>query len=193
MVESIATSERGLRVRAALVRPLDRSFGRPIDRLAVRAAIDGEKAKRQHEGYVRVLAEMRLEVIALPSQDERPEGPFLEDLAVVIGARFAILSRPVSPVRRGEEEALRPYLMRAHQLHELPPNARLDGCDVVRCGSVVYVGLSEHTDEEGALFLERIAAMERLSVRRVHLRARQRDGASLFALRPARSRHRRPH
>ena len=101
--------------------------------------------------------------------DVYPEGTFIEDLAVPIGSRHVIVCRSGRLSREGEEASLRETLFRWRAVHDLPPEARLDGGDVIIAGERLFVALTEFTNEEGVDFVERVAALERLEVLRIAL------------------------
>src|SRR5690606_35109193 len=117
-----------------LVRDVTSAFGRTHDRMAPKPPPDLKKAAEQHHLYVRALRGAGVEVRTLSNRDPRPDGPFVEDLAVVLSPRCAILGIPAALVRVGEEEEVRSHLSSARDVHEPPPSAHLDGGDVIRFG-----------------------------------------------------------
>jgi len=118
-----------------------------------RRSIDVAEARRQHDAYAALLRSLGVEVVELPPLDDHPDGVFVEDTAVVVPG-LAVVTRPGSPTRGGEvesvESALRTLIGRVERM---AAPARLDGGDVLRVGSTVYVGCSTRTDEVGAAAL----------------------------------------
>src|SRR5262245_13226233 len=62
----------------ALVRPIPSSYADCL-RLDREKAIDVERARHQHKGYVEALAAAGVEVITLPLLDQAPDSVFIED------------------------------------------------------------------------------------------------------------------
>lgn len=60
-----------------------------------------EKAKLQHENYVRLLRNIGLDVIELPPDESLPECVFVEDTAIVCNG-IALITRPGNPARLKE-------------------------------------------------------------------------------------------
>ncbi|KAG1456565.1 hypothetical protein G6F56_006801 [Rhizopus delemar] len=80
---------------------------------------------------------------------------FIEDTAVVV-QDLAIINRLGDESRRKEiigiEEGLRkvPLIKEIHYMHEIDPEATLDGGDVLYTGTHLFVGLSRRTNQRGA-------------------------------------------
>jgi dimethylargininase len=73
---------------------------------------------------------------------------FVEDAAVVLD-EVAVLTSPALPSRRGEPATIAPALAPFRRLAPLPPDAPLEGGDVLRVGRTLVVGLSGRTGEAG--------------------------------------------
>ena len=88
-------------------------------------------------------------------EDALPDSVFVEDTAVVFDG-FAVLTRPGAESRRAEvasvEGALTPFV----ELLRIEAPGTVDGGDVLRVGSVVYVGASSRTNREGIEQLARL-------------------------------------
>jgi dimethylargininase len=110
---------------------------------------------KQHREYGRVLAEAGLEIIVLPPDPVHPDAYFVEDPAVV-APEIAVLTRPGAPSRRGEEESLGSVLARFKTLVRIEPPGTVEGGDILEAWGRWFIGLSERTNEEGALQLARI-------------------------------------
>ena len=150
----------------ALTRPVPPSIGRCELTHLAREPIDVARAARQHQRYEAALAELGCSVRRLPPMPDHPDAVFVEDTAVVL-PELAILARPGAASRRAEvdavADALRPY--RALVAIESP--GTLDGGDVLRVGSRVYVGASGRTNAEGIRQLAAILAEHGYEVRPV--------------------------
>ncbi|MFT4258357.1 dimethylargininase [Microbacterium sp.] len=129
---------------------------RPSPRLAEgelthyeRVPVDPELAQRQWEQYVDVYREHGWDVIEIDAADEHADGVFVEDTVIMFGD-LAVLSRPGADSRRGEIETTRAALERAgipYVAIEAP--GTLDGGDVLKVGTTVYVGLTLRSNAEG--------------------------------------------
>src|SRR5437773_1734800 len=104
-----------------------------------RVHIDAARALTQHRAYREALRGAGIQVVELPSDSGLPDGVFVEDTAVVLD-EVAVITSP-SPLSRREEwpaveAALRPF----RRTVRLPPEAFLEGGDVLRVGRALYVG-----------------------------------------------------
>ncbi|XP_071090213.1 N(G),N(G)-dimethylarginine dimethylaminohydrolase 1-like [Haliotis cracherodii] len=140
-----------LRCTTAIVRSVPNVFVEAL-RLDGSQAVVLEKAKKQLTHYIETLERCGVRVVTLPSDERFPDCPFVEDVAVVIGAR-ALVTRPGHPSRREEvgvmREALK-LLQKAPQIYEMEdPEACVDGGDVLFTGREIFVGQSKRTNEKG--------------------------------------------
>lgn len=88
------------------------------------------------------------EVVVLPVLDHLPDAVFVEDVAVIVDDT-AVITRPGAEPRAAEP----PHIVAALQdlvSVDAMTVGRLDGGDVLVAGDVVFIGLSERTDREGA-------------------------------------------
>jgi dimethylargininase len=131
--------------------------------------IDVALARAQHGGYASAIraAGARIEVLA--GDDSCPDACFIEDTTVITGAH-ALATRPGAEARRAEVEPVATALSRHLTVHRMAAPATLDGGDVLRVGSRLFVGLSARTNEAGAEALARVAALDGLEVIRVPVR-----------------------
>ena len=114
---------------------------------------DFDKAMLQYESYVRALRGCGLEVTLLPADARYPDGHFVED-PFVIFRDLAFHCPSGAPSRRGEAESLKPHLA-GLKIVDPPPEARMDGGDVLFCADRVLVGLSARTNAAGCAALRR--------------------------------------
>ena len=108
---------------------------------------DHDKAMRQYETYLQALRDCGLAVTVLPADDRFPDGHFVEDPFVVF-RDLAFHCRSGEPSRQGEGESLKPHLSDLHHV-DPPPEARIDGGDVLFCADRVLVGMSARTNAAG--------------------------------------------
>ena len=140
--------------RRALVR-------RPSPRLADgllthldRVPVDAELAARQWAGYVGALVSAGWQPIEVPPADGQPDSVFVEDTMVVFGD-LAVIARPGAPTRRPETaDAEGAVAAAGYRIQHILAPGTLDGGDVLKVGSTIYVGLSSRTNT---------AAIEQLS------------------------------
>ena len=113
-----------------------------------RSRVDTERARRQWGEYVEAFTSHGWDVVEVEPADDCPDAVFVEDSVVVFGD-IAVITRPGaesrSPETAGTERAIRPLIPQVTRL-EVP--ASLDGGDVLKVGSTVYVGLSHRTNAE---------------------------------------------
>jgi dimethylargininase len=113
-----------------------------------REPIDLELARSQHASYESCLAELGCSVRSLPAEPDLPDAVFVEDAAIVLDD-LAIITRPGALSRRPEtvsiEKALEPYRI----IRRIESPATLDGGDVLRLDTMLYVGVSGRSDIAG--------------------------------------------
>lgn len=132
-----------------------------------RSDIDPVRARRQHAGYVDALRSAGVAVTVLPALGGHPDAAFVED-AVVVAPEFVVLGRSGAATRRGELPSLIPHLPTDRPRLHLPPDALLDGGDVLQVGDDVFVGRSTRTN---ARAIEVLTEAWRRAGRRVHAMA----------------------
>jgi len=122
-----------------------------------RRQIDVAKAVEQHRQYEACLRELGAEVISLPAEPGLPDCMFVEDPAVVV-EQLAVMTRMGAESRRREADSLAKALARFRPLQWLRAPATLEGGDVLRAGSTLFVGLSARTNQAG---IEQLAGFVR--------------------------------
>ena len=113
-----------------------------------RQTIDIAKATEQHRQYENCLRDLGVRVISLPAEPVQPDSMFVEDPAVVVD-EVAIMTRMGAESRRGESESLARALAPFRPLRWMKEPATLEGGDVMRVGSTLFVGLSARTNAAG--------------------------------------------
>ncbi len=130
--------------------------------------VDAEVALLQHDGYVRSLVELGLEVRALPELEEHPDGAFVEDAAVVLD-EIAVIARQGAESRRGETASVAQALEPLRELVHLEEPCTLDGGDVLRVGDTLLVGQSTRTNHAALRRLAHVVLEHGLLVKAVEV------------------------
>ena len=151
-------------VRSALVRDVPASYVHCIKRPGLRQQLDVSLAREQLGQYVRALRDCGVSVTVVPSDDGIPDAPFIEDTAVVLPGRHAVLARSSVSSRAPEAQGVLSFLEKHRVVEVMPPGATLDGGDVLWIGNTLHVGISDRTNKSGVAFLERVARRARLTV-----------------------------
>jgi dimethylargininase len=119
------------------------NLGRPDYYLAV----------RQHHNYCEALSECGLEVFILEADENYPDSTFVEDTAVLTPG-CAVITNPGAPSRKGEvietERILRGHFSK---IEHIKAPGTLEAGDVMKIGKHFYIGLSERTNQNGAVQL----------------------------------------
>jgi len=114
-----------------------------------RTAVDAELADTQWDGYVSALSQAGWQTVEVASADNLADSVFVEDTAVVFGDT-AVITRPGADSRKpevtGTEAALRAQGLHLERIEE---PGTLEGGDVLKVGSTVYVGRGGRTNGEG--------------------------------------------
>ena len=112
-----------------------------------RVPLDVERAFQQHAAYEDALRSAGFEVIRLPDLPDHPDGVFVEDTALLLD-RHAIITRPGAASRSSETGSTADGLADQFDIHRVAEGF-VDGGDVLRIGSILYVGISTRTDAAG--------------------------------------------
>ena len=142
-------------VRRALVRPPGNTYAKALTRQTPAPAVDLERAREQHAGYIRALRQSGVDVLELPPDDVHSDAVFVQDRACILGQR-AIFSRSAVPSREGEEAPILEVLQRHFPVATLEAPAFLDWGDVLIAEDRLFVGLSERSNEEAVSQLQSI-------------------------------------
>jgi dimethylargininase len=114
-----------------------------------RQQVDADLALAQWRGYTDAYRERGWTVVEVAPADQHPDGVFVEDAVVVFGGT-AVLTSPGAESRRGEidtvEEAVHALGL---TLRRIEAPGTLEGGDVLKAGTTVYVGRSSRTNADG--------------------------------------------
>jgi dimethylargininase len=114
-----------------------------------REPVNPELADQQWDGYVAALAAAGWQTVEVAPADSFADSVFVEDTAVVFGDT-AVIARPGADSRRdetaGTEAALQAQGLVIERIQE---PGTLDGGDVLKVGSTVFVGRGGRTNAEG--------------------------------------------
>ena len=147
----------------ALVRPPGASLAGALCAKAPSEPIDVRLARQQHAAYCAALRAAGLALLDLAPDDGYPDGPFVQDTAVVYGD-LAVIARFGVESREGEQAAVRQALRGQKRLAQIQSPATLEGGDVLHIGSRVYVGLSARTNHAGYAQLRELLEPEGATV-----------------------------
>jgi dimethylargininase len=138
-----------VRFTAALARRVGATFADGLTRMPL-GSPDLGRASEEHAAYIGALERQGITVAVLPSDDRYPDGPFVEDTAVIT-ERGVILTNPGAPSRVGEVTAIADFLhARFGSVLAIEAPGTVDGGDVCDAGNHVFIGLSSRTNAEGA-------------------------------------------
>lgn len=113
-----------------------------------RSVIDVDLAIAQHDAYRAMLVALGCRVVELPAEDAQPDAVFVEDAAVVLD-EIAVMTRPGAASRRGEVAAVARAVEPFRTLRRIEAPGTLDGGDVLRIGSTLYVGAGARSNSAG--------------------------------------------
>ena len=115
-----------------------------------RVPVDASLAHQQWEDYVAALTAAGWQPIEVPPADDCPDGVFIEDTMVVYGD-LAVIARSGAPGRRAETaEAEASVAAAGYRIRHISDPGTLDGGDVLKVDSTIYVGLTERTNSAAA-------------------------------------------
>jgi dimethylargininase len=130
-----------------------------------RTSVDVTLARTQWQAYVDAMAAAGWDPVEVPPADDCPDAVFVEDTMVVY-RDLAVITRPGASVRRPETEAARAAVeAQGYRIVTIEPPGTLDGGDVLKLGSTVYVGRSGRTNDSGTAQLAEALEPEGAQVR----------------------------
>lgn len=138
------------RFTRALVRPPARNFADGLTTVNL-GAPDVDRALEQHRAYCAALMRHGVAVVPLDEDERYPDSTFVEDTALILPNRGAMITRPGAPSRAGEVDAVAEAL-RGHfaELAHVTDPGTLDAGDVCEAGDHVFIGISHRTNIDGA-------------------------------------------
>lgn len=114
-----------------------------------RTPVDVGLAMRQWDDYVATLSDAGWEIVEVPAADDCPDSVFVEDTVVMYGT-LAVLTSPGASTRRAEVDGTAETVARlGYQTARIGSPGTLDGGDVLKVGSRVYVGRGGRTNAGG--------------------------------------------
>ncbi|MBU1589352.1 MAG: N(G),N(G)-dimethylarginine dimethylaminohydrolase [Actinobacteria bacterium] len=123
-----------------------------------RVELDEDLADAQWEAYVATLEAEGFDTVPVDPSDDHPDSVFVEDAIVIFGGT-AVITNPGAESRKGETDALRPLARRlGFTVTAIEGPGTLDGGDVLKVGTTVYVGRGGRTNGEGIAQLRAIVA-----------------------------------
>jgi len=148
-----APSER----RVALVRMPASNLEEGLVTHIERSQVDSELADQQWEGYVKALDAAGWQTVEVAPADTHADSVFVEDTVVMLG-RIAVITRPGAESRLGEIDAMEDAARQLGQrIERIQEPGTLEGGDVLKVGSTIYVGRGGRTNAEGIRQLRAIA------------------------------------
>ena len=121
-----------------------------------RLPVDLRLAQRQWDGYVQAMHDSGWATAEVPAADDCPDAVFVED-AVVVYRNVAVITRPGAQSRRPEvHEVEKTVESRGLRINRIAAPGTLDGGDVLKVGTTIYVGRGGRTNAAGIAQLRRI-------------------------------------
>ncbi len=134
----------------AIVRPPARNFADGLTTVDL-GAPNVELAVLQHAAYCAALERHGCALTVLPADDRFPDSTFVEDTALILQGRGAILTRPGAASRLGEVTAVGDVLhSHFNSVPQIEAPGTLDAGDACEAGDHVFIGLSHRTNALGA-------------------------------------------
>jgi len=139
----------------ALVRSPSRNFSAGLTTVDL-GAPDYATAIEQHVEYCDALRSCGLTLVDLQVLDEYPDSTFVEDTAILTN-RCAVITRPGAETRRGEVSSIETDLLNwFDEVARIQLPGTVDGGDVCEVENHFLIGISDRTNESGALQLAHI-------------------------------------
>ena len=114
-------------------------------------APDVPRALRQHAAYCDALRRHGCALIELPADEAHPDSTFVEDTALILPGRGAIMTRPGALSRLGEVQRMREVVLRYFLgTPTIQAPGTLDAGDVCEVGAHCLIGISHRTNAAGA-------------------------------------------
>ncbi len=118
-------------------------------------SIDSAKAPKQHQLYRKALTDLGVGVITLNKNLDLPDSVFVEDTAIALD-EIAIITSMGAESRRQESKFIETELGKYRRIERIEFPATIEGGDVLRIGTKIFVGISSRTNGQGIAELGRI-------------------------------------
>jgi dimethylargininase len=143
-------------VTEALVRQPSPLLAEGLVTYIERQPLDYPLARHQWESYVAALRDSGWRIRDVPAADDCPDSVFVEDTMVMFGD-LAVITNPGAPTRQPEIDVM-PDLLGSLEIKfaRIEPPGTLDGGDVLKVGTDVYVGCGGRTNADGIRQLRRL-------------------------------------
>ena len=109
-----------------------------------------ERALAQHKAYCDALEKCGVALTVLPADTQFPDACFISDMAIVTEYLAVIGSFADNSPRQGEQKDVASALAATKILKFVTAPGKLDCSDVLQIRDHFYIGLSDHTNQEGA-------------------------------------------
>jgi len=152
----------------ALVRRPAETLADGIVTFIERHPLDLDLAKQQWGGYVAALHRSGWPTVVIDGDDSMPDCVFVEDTVVMFGD-LAVITNPRQPARNPEIVAVKRAVEALGLESAAITEGTLDGGDVLKVGSQVYVGLSGTTNAAAIAELASVLAPRGYTVTAVPL------------------------
>ncbi|MFC0625592.1 dimethylargininase [Kribbella deserti] len=114
-----------------------------------RTEVDVDLAVTQWQSYVDAMAAAGWTCVEVPPADDCPDAVFVEDTMVVY-RDVAVIARAGAEPRRAEAvDAEKAVAAQGYRIEHIVEPGTLDGGDVLKVGSTIYVGLGGRTNQAG--------------------------------------------
>lgn len=144
--------------RVALVRAPATSLAKGELTHLKRKPVKYPKAMEQWQDYVAALEAEGFRVVRVDADDDYPDCVFIEDMVVMLG-QVAVLTSPGADSRKGEQDAVEAAVLELGlETRRIRLPGTLDGGDVLKVGTTIYVGQSSRTNGEGIRQLRAIGS-----------------------------------
>jgi len=144
-------------MRQAIVRKPTPNFGNGLTTSSL-GAPNYERALEQHQAYCEALQVCGLALTHLEPDERHPDATFVEDTAVLFKG-CAVVTRPGAASRAGEVETVAMALTQFFpEIERIQVPGTIDGGDVCEADNHYFVGISERTNEAGAVQLKNLLA-----------------------------------
>ena len=135
--------------RLALVRAPAKTLSKGQVTHIKRRPIRFAKAQSQWAAYVAALEAEGFGTRVLAADEKHPDCVFIEDTVVMLG-QIAVITSPGADSRRGEEDAVVDLVAELGlETRHIRLPGTLDGGDVLKVGTTIYVGRGGRTNAEG--------------------------------------------